>query len=65
MAASKIYHVTTSPIGSPPYFERDVLMKGSLFSPAIGDIVIVDENTTYVNTTANSVTGRYYYSIVG
>ena len=74
MGASKIYHVITKPEGTSGnyYFPRDVLMQGSMFSPAIGDLVIVDQGFTeedashdFEDRHGDNPSGRYYYSIIG
>ena len=71
MANSKIYHVThgpDSPAGSAPYYLRESLIQGGLFSPDIGDLIIVDDDgqvESYVDRTSDNVSGRIYYSIIG
>ena len=70
MAAGKIYHTlidaTVESISGVTYvyYPRDDLMKGSLFSPAIGDIIIYDGTENYVGR-HNNASGRTYYSVVG
>ena len=49
------------------YYHRDALIQGSLFSPAIGDVIVYDEVDTideYIDRHDNTKP-RAYYSIVG
>lgn len=76
MATSKIHHVHWAPTaeGDARYYTRDDLMRGGLFSPGIGDIIIQDgnydhasgvEGDDYKNRTNTTTISRSYYSIIG